>query len=148
MENMIYICNKCGTQFREEASGNCPSCCRGEIKGYDKNGAVIANIIDRAGYKVLDCSIPNDTAIDREIAIDIASAHDFMNFEPPQGFTCEIAMQPPINQGGNKRPVAILYKQYSPNMPNWEYALELARDRVRLIEWVYSLPLVKNLIQS
>jgi len=143
----VFICTKCGTPFREEASGNCHSCYLGEIKGYDKSGAVIANILDRVGYNVLVFSIPNDTDVDRKTEIKIADVRDFTNFETLEGFTYDTVSQP-IDTYNNKRFVVELHKQYRIDMPHLEFAFELARDKVRLIEWVYSLPLVKDLIRS
>ena len=143
----IFMCSKCGTQFREEMSGICSSCCHGEIKHYDKSGAVIANIIDRVGYNVLVFSIPNDTDVDRKTEIKIAGVHDFTDFETPEGFIFDTVSEP-IDTYNNKRSVINLHKQYKIDMPRLEFALELAHDKARLIEWVYSLPLVKDLTQS
>ena len=142
----INICNKCSTQFRTKTSAKCPSCCRGEVKTYNKSDAVVINALERAGYEVLDYSIPRDTDLDREIKIEIANERGFTPFEPLEGFTCKSAKQP-LDTDGNKRSVAFLDKHYRTDMPNWEYALELAQDKARLTEWVFSLPFVKDFMQ-
>jgi hypothetical protein len=142
----IDICTKCGTQFRAETSAKCPSCCHGIVKSYNKSGAVIINALERAGYAVLDYSIPNDTDLNREIKIKFADIYEFAPVEPPEGFNYGSAKEPK-DLNSNERYVTLLYKRYRADMSNWEYALELARDKVRLTEWIFSRLLVMSYIQ-
>ena len=146
--DVISICNVCGTRYRELTIGDCLSCCIGEVKKYDKSGAAIVEIINRAGYTVKDYTIPDDTALRREIRLDIIGTNSSLDFDPPKGFTCNVVVETPTNENGDRPPAVMLNKHYSSDMPDWKYALELAHDRVLLIEWVYNLPLVKNLIES
>ena len=147
-ENKIFMCtqSQCGMLFRAEVGSKCPSCRDGKVKSYNANGAIIMNSLDRTCYEVHSFTIPNDTDLKREIMIVLADKYEFTP-APPEGFTLEHANVPP-DASGNKMSVTLLYKRYRVDMPNWEYALELAQDKARLTEWVFSLPDVTAIMHS
>ena len=145
-DNRVFMCTKCDVVFRTEINGKCLSCRNGEVKGYNENSALVINTLDRATYNVLEHTIPNDIDLKRELRIDFEAPSEFTHFEPPKGFIYERGKKP-IDLNGNALSTVSIYKQYRADMPTWKYAIELAQDKARLTKWVFSLPLVKELMK-
>jgi len=140
-----FICTQCGELFYGMKKGaKCQSCSIGEIKGYHIFNALTIRTLNRAGFNVLDYTFSKAACLDREIRIEFADAYDFSPFKPPVGFVYG-SMQKPTDQSDKGRSVALLYKRYKNDMPNWEYAFQSVIDKLDLMQWSFTLPIKESL---
>jgi len=133
----VFLCNSCGNRTNPELSSAGSQCavygCAGHIKAYGKEGAIIVNAIERAGYEVESCSFCSDADFKREIKIRFLHGFHSALYPVPKGFEVLDKTE------GGLVVVRDVYKIYSPKTPYLEFAKIFAADKMILVNWAHKL---------
>ena len=121
--------------------------------------AAIVNALNRAGYTVNRFKFPNEYNSNREIEIEFVGQCDFTLTPPPEGFACESGVRVKVGLNVENIPdegrydyysqtPTFIYKRYPKSMPPMQYARQLLLDKLALLDWIYSHPYMRQLLNN
>jgi len=159
--NFYTVCPRCGlVSIRGDVDACCINGCGVPLRRYPYDGyAAIVNALNRAGTIVNRCKFPNEYNDSREIEIEFVGQCDFTLNPPPEGFTYERGIAVKVGQNAENIPEerrydyysqtpTFVYKHYSKNMPLMLYSRQLLADKLALLDWVYSHPYMRQLLND